>query len=410
MSQCVPDRSTIAQCFPDKALAQYIAFWLKGDKGRTGEVLTSKEVKDTTGLYPAASGISSVQGLQVFTNLTDLNLYDTGVSDVSPLSKLVKLEDLSLWGTRVSGVSPLSKLTNLKILDLNDTGVSDVSSLSKLTNLTDLGLWGTRVFDVSPLSKLVNLKELGLWGTRVSDLSPLSKLTKLDYLPLDGTRVLDLSPLSKMNLYWGSGQRGSQHASCAQNLRPSVKLTVNADGSVSLPAPRWTDGTFVAPSSTSPAGGVLDAKRGVVTWKGYDAKASYSYDFAGGIADCGDPFSGHVTGVKPASATKPSTGVKPASTVAMFRLYNPNSGEHFYTGNAAERDHLAAVGWKCEGVGWTAPAKSGAPVYRVYNPNAGDHHYTTSKAERDMLVKAGWRSEGVGWYSAENQGRAPLYR
>ena len=281
--------------------------------------------------------------------------------------------------------------------------------MSKLVNLTTLNLSGTGVSDVSPLSKLTKLWDLDLSNTRVSDVSPLSKLTKLMVLKLNGTRVLDLSPLSKLNLswYWGGQNNGSR----AHNVRPSVKLTVNADGSVSLPAPRWTDGSFVAPSSTSPAGGVLDARRGVVTWKGYDAKASYSYDFAGGIADCGDPFTGHVTGVKPAPATKPSTGVKPAaSTVAMFRLYNPNSGEHFYTGNVAERDHLAAVGWKREGVGWTAPAKSGAPVYRLYNPNAGDHHYTTSKAERDMLVKAGWRSEGVGWYSAENQGRAPLYR
>ena len=124
-----------------------------------------------------------------------------------------------------------------------------------------------------------------------------------------------------------------------------------------------------------------------------DAKASYSYAF-----DRGGMFTGHVT------------GVKPASTVAMFRLYNPNSGEHFYTGNAAEKNHLAAIGWKSTGVGWTAPVKSGAPVYRVYNPNAGDHHYTMNPAERDNLVRLGWRSEGVGWYSAGNSGRAPLYR
>lgn len=100
-----------------------------------------------------------------------------------------------------------------------------------------------------------------------------------------------------------------------------------------------------------------------------------------------------------------------APTVTMFRLYNPNSGEHFYTGNAAERDHLAAVGWKSEGEGWTAPT-SGDPVYRLYNPNAGDHHYTLNPAERDMLVKVGWTYEGVGWHSAtaSDTDRKPLYR
>lgn len=94
----------------------------------------------------------------------------------------------------------------------------------------------------------------------------------------------------------------------------------------------------------------------------------------------------------------------------MYRLYNPNSGEHFYTAAVAERDYLVKVGWHDEGIGWIAPTKSGTPVYRLYNPNAGDHHYTTSPAERDHLMKVGWRYEGIGWYSAENAGRAPLYR
>ena len=28
----------------------------------------------------------------------------------------------------------------------------------------------------------------------------------------------------------------------------------------------------------------------------------------------------------------------------MYRLYNPNSGEHFYTADSNERDHLTGVG------------------------------------------------------------------
>lgn len=93
----------------------------------------------------------------------------------------------------------------------------------------------------------------------------------------------------------------------------------------------------------------------------------------------------------------------------MFRLYNPNSSEHFYTASVGEANHLYSVGWNYEGVGWRAPTK-GDPVYRLYNPNAGDHHYTTSAAERDYLVKVGWNYEGVGWYSASAKRGKPLYR
>ena len=95
------------------------------------------------------------------------------------------------------------------------------------------------------------------------------------------------------------------------------------------------------------------------------------------------------------------------NTTAMWRLYNPNSGEHFYTANLGEAKIVCKAGWSWEGVGWMAPS-SGDPVYRLYNPNAGDHHYTLSAGERDVLVSLGWRYEGVGWYSDKNKTIAVL--
>ncbi|MBO6115473.1 MAG: bacterial Ig-like domain-containing protein, partial [Lachnospiraceae bacterium] len=107
--------------------------------------------------------------------------------------------------------------------------------------------------------------------------------------------------------------------------------------------------------------------------------------------------------------TVPEPSSPDAGFVDMYRLYNPNSGEHFYTSNAGERDHLVSAGWSSEGIGWKAPTTSNTPVYRLYNPNAGDHHYTMNKAERDNLISVGWNDEGIGWYSDDEQG-VPLYR
>jgi endoglucanase len=96
-----------------------------------------------------------------------------------------------------------------------------------------------------------------------------------------------------------------------------------------------------------------------------------------------------------------------AATQDMYRLYNPNSGEHFYTASTMERDSVVAAGWRYEGVGWVAPAASSIPVYRLYSGT--DHHYTMSATERDWLVAQGWRYEGIGWYSDEDKTVA-LYR
>ena len=119
------------------------------------------------------------------------------------------------------------------------------------------------------------------------------------------------------------------------------------------------------------------------------------------------------------SAEEPVLDEDSSIKTAMYRLYNPNSGEHFYTANALEKDHLDEIGWDYEGIAWYAPDTSTVPVYRLYNPNSGEHHYTINTVERDSLVDKGWRAEGIGWYSDDSKttevseekiGEEPLYR
>lgn len=98
-------------------------------------------------------------------------------------------------------------------------------------------------------------------------------------------------------------------------------------------------------------------------------------------------------------------------TVPLYRMYNPNSGEHFYTENSFERDSLVKAGWNYEGVAEESPIKTvyNQAVYRVYNPNAGDHFYTENKAEVAHLVSLGWRAEGIAFYSSTSN-ETPIYR
>ena len=94
----------------------------------------------------------------------------------------------------------------------------------------------------------------------------------------------------------------------------------------------------------------------------------------------------------------------------IHRLYNPNSGEHFYTADDAEAENLINLGWNDEDIGWIAPIVSDTPVYRLYNPNAGEHHYTTDESEVDNLVNLGWTFEDIAWYSAPSDDAFPIYR
>ena len=95
--------------------------------------------------------------------------------------------------------------------------------------------------------------------------------------------------------------------------------------------------------------------------------------------------------------------------VDMFRMYDPNSGEHFYTGSMEERQNLESVGWQYEGVGFTFPLTTGKPVYRLYDPVTGEHLYTMDEAEKATLMAAGWNYEGIAFNSGfENE--VPQYR
>jgi hypothetical protein len=91
----------------------------------------------------------------------------------------------------------------------------------------------------------------------------------------------------------------------------------------------------------------------------------------------------------------------PKGNTDVYRLYNPNNGQHMYTTSTSERDGMVKAGWQSEGVGWTA-ADTGEVVYRLYNPNTGDHMFTVSYDEAKGLVDAGWTYEGANFASARS--------
>ena len=90
-------------------------------------------------------------------------------------------------------------------------------------------------------------------------------------------------------------------------------------------------------------------------------------------------------------------------SLAVYRLYNPYSGEHFFTWSVSEKEELIYRGWKDEGICWYSDSKMSVPIFRFYNPNAGDHHFTMNQNEVSRLVVAGWRNEGIAFYAVNGE-------
>lgn len=87
--------------------------------------------------------ISSIEGLQYATNLTELNLYPNGNAGHS-----VGL---------ISDLTPLTNLSQLQIVALNQNNISDITPLMNKPKLTQLGLAYNHITDISPLSTSPNL-------------------------------------------------------------------------------------------------------------------------------------------------------------------------------------------------------------------------------------------------------------
>lgn len=90
---------------------------------------------------------------------------------------------------------------------------------------------------------------------------------------------------------------------------------------------------------------------------------------------------------------------------SVYRLYNPNNGDHLYTTDFSEAAGVYMSGWSYEGIAWVAPA-SGYPVFRLYDGKF--HLFTADQEEKNALLTAGgWTNEGIAFRS---NGSNRIYR
>lgn len=90
---------------------------------------------------------------------------------------------------------------------------------------------------------------------------------------------------------------------------------------------------------------------------------------------------------------------------AVYRLYNPNAGQHLFTADHSEAENLANIGWEYEGVAFKTG--NSYPIYRLYNPFGGAHMLTESSYEGMNLAVIGWVVESVAFYAG---GSVQVYR
>lgn len=92
-----------------------------------------------------------------------------------------------------------------------------------------------------------------------------------------------------------------------------------------------------------------------------------------------------------------------AGTIPVYRVYS-NTGRHFWTTSASERDQLVATGaWVSEGTPFSVDPPSsntGDLVHRLYIQSSGGVHVLTrDESYMALLIQNGYRDEGVSFTS-----------
>jgi Leucine-rich repeat (LRR) protein len=166
-------------------------------KKPTSDIYLS-DVSQVSVLHLEGKNLDSLEGIEYFTNLTELYCSNNQLRDISSLGKLPKLEVLYLDNNKISDISGLQDLANIKEINLNVNEIIDIHSLAGLSNLRALYLDVNKINDISSLAGLSNLEVLEAYQNDISDIECLKNLTKLNFLVISDNRISDISALKEL--------------------------------------------------------------------------------------------------------------------------------------------------------------------------------------------------------------------
>ena len=158
-----------------------------------GETITEGDMASLTEIISCSGrGITSLEGMQYATALSEVDFDGNAISDISPLAGLTSLTYLSLISNSIADISPVAGLTSLTFLALADNQITDISALAGLTALDYLSLYTNQISDITALVGLTSVRHVFLWYNNVYDISALRMNSGIG----TGTSVaVDFNPL-----------------------------------------------------------------------------------------------------------------------------------------------------------------------------------------------------------------------
>jgi len=136
--------------------------------------------------------------LYSFPYLAHLILINQNLKDTSPIQIYIQLTKLDLGSNQIQDITPIQNLNNLTDLTLTDNQIKDITPIQNLKNLSTLALNNNQIQDIKPIKSLINLSKLFLSSNQIQDITPIQNLNNLTHLRLDSNQIQDIKPVQSL--------------------------------------------------------------------------------------------------------------------------------------------------------------------------------------------------------------------
>ncbi len=144
---------------------------------------------NTPGTYANRGEIRSLEGIQIFRNLTELDCSYEKLTYLPDLSPLTHLQALYAEGNYLIRIADISALSNLHTLLLSNNQINELPPFTGMSNLTNLYLDQNLLDELPDMSGLTSLQSLNVSSNNLTLLPDLSDSTNLRNLSFGSNQL-----------------------------------------------------------------------------------------------------------------------------------------------------------------------------------------------------------------------------
>lgn len=184
------------------SLNKYIIIGSSDDSTRSFSIPTN-DIQSITKLNLVGSGstkITSLKGLENFTNLQELDLSENNIKDISPILEINGITKLNLNGNKVENIMSLVEEPELTELYLSRTGLSSIDFMSKLSKIQILNISNNTISNLQSINNMPTLQTLNVSNNKnLTSMEDILKRTSIKELNISSTGITDLTGIEVMS-------------------------------------------------------------------------------------------------------------------------------------------------------------------------------------------------------------------